>query len=101
MFFPNAQRLGDKMWPLVERAAPRVILLDCSAIVDIEYTALEMLAEAEEKLRRDGIILWALNPDVLTVMKRSRIGEGLGRSDGLQPANDGRAFRVDHAPERG
>ena len=57
------------------------ILLDCSAIFDIEYTALKMLAEAEERLRRDGMILWlaALNPDVLTVVKRSKLGETLGR----------------------
>ena len=57
MFFANAQRVGDKMWPLVEQAKPSVILLDCSAIFDIEYTALKMLAEAEERLRRDGIML--------------------------------------------
>jgi MFS superfamily sulfate permease-like transporter len=81
VFFANAQRIGDKMWPLIEKAKPSVILLDCSAIFDIEYTALKMLAEAEERLRRDGIMLWlaALNPDVLTVVKRSKLGETLGR----------------------
>jgi len=69
------------MWPLIEQAKPSVILLDCSAIFDMEYTALKMLAEAEEKLRRDGITLWlaALNPDVLTVVMRSEIGKTLGR----------------------
>jgi SulP family sulfate permease len=81
MFFANAQQVGDKVWPLIEQAKPSVILLDCSAIFDIEYTALKMLAEAEERLRRDGIMLWlaALNPDVLTVVKRSKLGETLGR----------------------
>jgi MFS superfamily sulfate permease-like transporter len=81
MFFANAQQVGDKVWPLIEKAKPSVILLDCSAIFDIEYTALKMLAEAEERLRRDGMILWlaALNPDVLTVVKRSKLGETLGR----------------------
>jgi MFS superfamily sulfate permease-like transporter len=81
MFFANAQRVGDKVWPLVEQAKPSVILLDCSAIFDIEYTALKMLTEAEERLRRDGIMLWlaALNPDVLTVVKRSKLGKTLGR----------------------
>ena len=56
-------------------------MLDCSAIFDIEYTALKILAEAEERLRREGIMLWlaALNPDVLTVINRSKIGETLGR----------------------
>jgi sulfate permease, SulP family len=82
VFFANAQRIGDKMWPLIEQAKPSVILLDCSAIFDIEYTALKMLGEAEERLRRDGIMLWlaALNPDVLTVVKRSKLGETLGRA---------------------
>ncbi len=81
IFFANAQRIGDKMWPLIEQAKPSVIVLDFSAVFDIEYTALKMLAEAEESLRRDSIMLWlaALNPDVLTVVKRSRLGETLGR----------------------
>ena len=81
IFFANAQRIGDKMWLLVARQKPSIVLIDFSAVFDIEYTALKMLAEAEEKLRRDGITLWlaALTPDVLTVVKRSRIGETLGR----------------------
>jgi MFS superfamily sulfate permease-like transporter len=81
IFFANAQRVGDKIWALIGRSKPSVVLLDCSAVIDIEYTALKMLAEAEETLRRDGVMLWlaALNPDVLTVVKRSRIGQTLGR----------------------
>src|SRR4029077_18583670 len=63
IFFANAQRIGDKMWPLVGQAKPSVILLDCSAIFDIEYTALKMLAEAEERLRRDGRILCPRPPN--------------------------------------
>ena len=40
-----------------------------------------MLAEAEEKLRKEGIMLWlaALNPRVFTAVSRSRIGQTLGR----------------------
>ena len=81
LFFANAQQVGDKIWPLIEKTKPSVILLDCSAIFDIEYTALKMLAESEERLRREGIVLWlaALNPDVLTVVRRSKIGVALGR----------------------
>ena len=45
LFFANAQRVGDKMRPLVEQAKPSVVLLDCSAVFDIEYTALKMLIE--------------------------------------------------------
>ena len=80
-FFANAQRIGDRMWPLVEQAKPTVMVIDCSAIIDIEYTALKMLAEADERLQRDGVTLWlaALNPNVLTAVLRSRLGEQLGQ----------------------
>jgi high affinity sulfate transporter 1 len=80
-FFANAQRIGEKMWPMVEQAKPSVVLIDCSALFDIEYTALKMLTEAEERLRADGIELWlaALNPAVLGMVKHSRLGEVLGQ----------------------
>ncbi|TCO80593.1 high affinity sulfate transporter 1 [Plasticicumulans lactativorans] len=79
-FFLNAQHIGDRIWPLVEQAQPRVLLLDCSAVIDIEYTALKMLVEAEERLRRHGVTLWlaALNPTVLEVVQRSPLYETLG-----------------------
>ena len=81
IFFANAQRVGDKMWPLIEQAKPSVLVIDCSSIIDIEYTALKMLAEAEEKLQGNGVTLWlaALNPDVFTTVSRSRVGQVLGR----------------------
>lgn len=81
IFFANAQRVGDKIWPLIEQTKPSVIALDCSSVIDIEYTALKMLAEAEENLGRQGITLWlaALNPNVLTALLRSRIGQALRR----------------------
>jgi sulfate permease, SulP family len=80
VYFANAQRIGDKMWPMVREAKPRVLLLDCSAIPDIEYTALQMLTDGEEKLRQEGVSLWlaALNPKALRVIQRSPLGEVLG-----------------------
>jgi high affinity sulfate transporter 1 len=79
--FANAQRVGEKIWPLIEELRPRVVVLDCSAVPDIEYTALKMLTEAEEKLRETGIALWlaALNPGPLQVVHRSPLSERLGR----------------------
>jgi sulfate permease, SulP family len=81
VFFANAQRVGDKLWPLVEQTKPSTMVIDCSSIIDIEYTALKMLADAEEKLQREGVRLWlaALNPSVLTTVSRSRIGQTMGR----------------------
>jgi len=79
--FANAQRVGDKVWPLIHAAKPRVLLLDFSAIPDIEYTALKMLIDAEAKLREAGIALWlaALNPEALQVLQRTELGKTLGR----------------------
>ncbi len=80
-FFLNAQRIGDRLWPLVEQAKPAVLLLDGRSLIDIEYTALKMLIEAEEQLRRQGVMLWiaALNPEVLKVVQHSPLGRLLGR----------------------
>jgi high affinity sulfate transporter 1 len=81
VFFANAQGIGEKMTALVNETNPSVVLLDCSAIPDLEYTALKMLVEAEEQLRRRGISLWlaALNPEVLAVVRRSQLADRLGR----------------------
>jgi high affinity sulfate transporter 1 len=80
VFFANAQRIGDAVWPMIERTKPRVVLMDCRAIIDLEYTALKMFGEAEERLRRDGIELWlaALNPAVFAMVERSKLGAALG-----------------------
>lgn len=80
IFFANAQRVGDRIWPLIEHTKPSVVVLDCSSVIDIEYTALKMLSEAEENLQRDGVTLWlaALTPGVFAAVLRSRIGQTLG-----------------------
>jgi len=44
MHFASAQRVGEKMWDLIHEAKPNVLVLDRSAVPDIEYTALKMLA---------------------------------------------------------
>jgi MFS superfamily sulfate permease-like transporter len=81
LFFANALRVADKIRPLVDQAKPSVVLLDCSAVFDIEYTAVKMLVEGEEKLRQEGIDLWlaALNPEALAVVQRTTLGATLGR----------------------
>ena len=82
LFFANAERVVDQITPLIERTHPRVVLLDCRGVTDIEYTALRMLIEAEERLRADGTSLWlaGLNPQALDVVRRSKLGEQLGRA---------------------
>jgi MFS superfamily sulfate permease-like transporter len=80
MTFASTPSLSEKFWQLAHRAKPHVLVLDCSAIPDIEYTALRLLMDAEEKLREAGITLWlaALNPRALEVVKRSQLFAVLG-----------------------
>ena len=79
--FANAQRIGDLTWPLIAEHKPRVVLLDCSAMPDLEYTALKMLTEAEQRMQQAGISLWlaGLNPEPLELIQRSELGKKLGR----------------------
>jgi len=81
VFFANAERIGEKMRPLVAEAKPRVVALDMSGVFDLEYTALKMLTEAEKRHRERGVMLWlvGLNPEVLRVVQNSELGETLGR----------------------
>jgi len=81
LFFANAQRVGDKIWAMIQAAKPKVLVLDFSAVIDLEYTALKMLSEADEHLRREGVTLWlaALNPEVYAAVARSKLGQALGR----------------------
>jgi len=81
-FFLNAQRIGDRMSHFIATAHPTVVILDGRALIDIEYTALKMLVEAEENLRSHGITLWlsSLNPQVLKTVQQSPLGETLGRA---------------------
>ncbi|HJV66937.1 MAG TPA: SulP family inorganic anion transporter [Geomonas sp.] len=79
--FANAQRIGLKMRELMEEAAPRVLVLDMSAVHELEYTALRMLTDAEERLGEQGMALWlvAMNPEVVKVVRLSPLWERLGR----------------------
>ena len=81
IYFGNAQRIADKMALIIRAARPEVVILDFGAVPDIEYTALKMLVEAEERLRANGTELWLarLNPAALDVVQRSPLGARLGR----------------------
>ncbi len=81
VFFLNARRIGEQIERLVEETKPKVVALDLSAVFDLEYTALKALVEGEERLRARGISVWlvGLTPGVLAVIRRSTLGETLGR----------------------
>jgi len=78
--FASAPNLGEGMWALINQAKPRVLLLHCSAIPFIEYTALKLLIDFEEKLGENDITLWlaALNPRALDMVKRSGLFDKMG-----------------------
>lgn len=81
LFFLNVKQVREDLAALVETAQPRVVVLDFSAVVDLEYTALKTLIEAEESSRERGVLLClaALTPPVRKVIERSTLGATLGR----------------------
>ena len=58
-----------------------IVALDLKAVFDLEYTALKMLTEAEQRHRQNGVQLWlvGLNPGVLEMVQHSPLGQTLGR----------------------
>jgi high affinity sulfate transporter 1 len=79
--FANASHVGNRILTLINEYSPRVLVIDCSAVPDIEYSALEMLTAADRKLQAAGITLWlaALNPEPLGIIQKSELGKVLGR----------------------
>jgi high affinity sulfate transporter 1 len=81
MYFANAPVVAERIREVVNREKPKVLAIDCSAIPGFEFTALNMLVQAEEQLRREGVELWlvALNPEALEMVRRTPLAERLGR----------------------
>src|SRR5262249_50630210 len=84
IFFANAQRIRERLQELMAEQQPRVVALDLSGVPDIEYSALQLLIEAERRGAQRGVKLWlvGLNPDVLEIVRRSGLADRLGR-DGM------------------
>jgi high affinity sulfate transporter 1 len=81
LFFANAERISQKMRPMIFSAMqPKVVVLDLSGIFDMEYTALRMLVTADQHLMEKGITLWlvGLNPQVQRMVANSHLGTLLG-----------------------
>jgi high affinity sulfate transporter 1 len=80
MNFASAPRVRERMWEMYRETRPRVVLMECSAVPDFEYTVLRSMAAAERKLRESGVGLWlsGLNPAALAVVRRSPLGRTLG-----------------------
>ena len=94
MTFASAPRTRDGLKDLIDEAKPQVLLMDLSAVPDIEYTALKLLMNLDEKVREAGMTLWlaALNQKALEVVKRSPLFAAMGRERMF--------FNVEQAVER-
>jgi MFS superfamily sulfate permease-like transporter len=81
IFFANAALIAHKIEPLIRESQPKVVAVDASGILDMEYTALKMFAQFGEKLTQHGIQLWLIDmtPEVLAIVKRSPLGQILRR----------------------
>ncbi len=84
IFFANAAQIAHKIEPLVRETKPKVVAVDASGVLDMEYTALKMFAQVAKKQRQAGIELWliGMNPEVLAVVQRSPLGHIL-RHEGM------------------
>ena len=80
LFFANAQRIADLIWAEQQRARAQVLTIDCRAVIDVEYTALKVLEQMDDKLRRHGCELWlaGMTRGVFDVVERSGIGAQIG-----------------------
>jgi high affinity sulfate transporter 1 len=81
LYFGNAAAVAEEVRQLVAEHRPRVLLLDLGAVPGFEYTALQMLVAADDRLREEGLELWlaGLNPEALELVKRTPLAEQLGR----------------------
>jgi len=73
--------VADRIHELVAKHAPRVLAVDMSRVPDLEYSALQMLMEGEQRWVKAGTEVWlaGLNPGVLEVARRAGLDRKLGR----------------------
>ena len=81
LYFGSAPRAIESYWTLIHQYRPQVVVLECSAIPNVEYTALGLLADFEEKLTEAGIVLWLamLNPNVKRAVDAAPFGRRVTR----------------------
>lgn len=80
MFFTSAPRALDSITELVREYQPEVLVLDCRAVPNFEYTALMAFERLDEKLSEMGVTLWlaALNREAFKTVEKSSFGKRLG-----------------------
>jgi sulfate permease, SulP family len=81
LYFVNVQDVGDQIGALLNKYQPRVLALDMSRVPDLEYSALQVLIEREQRATEKGVVVWlvGLNPTVLDTVRHSELEGRLGR----------------------
>ncbi|WP_112907524.1 STAS domain-containing protein [Rhizobium leguminosarum] len=95
----NAQQVADRIGGFVAEAKPSILLLDLSGVFDIEYSALQMMIECDQRLAEQGVDLWlaGLNSDVLAYVRGSGFADRLGRDRMFPTAGAGVRHHQDNA----
>jgi SulP family sulfate permease len=80
LYFANAQYVAERIDALVAEHKPRVLALDLSRVPDVEYSALQVLAEGERRHAAAGVSEWlvGLNPGVLEAVRSSGLDRQFG-----------------------
>ena len=81
LYFVNAPYVTEQIRALVAKHRPRVLAVDMSRVPDIEYSALQVIMEGEQRLTESGTEVWlaGLNPGALEVVRRAGLDARLGR----------------------
>ena len=84
IFFLNADEVAERIAALIAETKPNVVAIDMQGVVDLEYSALKMLTEAEKRRRESGVALWLveMSSQVFATVQRAPLGKTLGR-DGM------------------
>ncbi len=77
IFFANAAQIAHKIEPLIRETQPKVVAVDASGVLDMEYTALKMFAQIAKNQSQHRTQLWliGMSPRVLAVVQRSPLGQ--------------------------
>jgi len=80
MFFTSAPYAIDQIGLELRGHEPKIVVLDCSAVPNFEYTAVKQFSDFDELLSTVGIELWlvALNREAFETVEKTQLGKRLG-----------------------
>jgi anti-anti-sigma regulatory factor len=73
--------LPKELADVFREAQPKVVAVEASGVLDMEYTAVKMFAQLAKRQSQHGVQLWliGMTPRVLAIVQRSPLGQLLGR----------------------